>query len=72
MSGQGIANALGAILSVATMFEHSFGRPAAADAIERAVDNFLNAGLLPPDLGGSADTATVTQAVLRNLRTDKP
>ena len=67
ISGRGIANPIGAILSVAMMFEHGFGQPLAARAIEQAVDGALSAGLLPPDLGGAADTATVTQMVLHNL-----
>jgi len=46
------------------------GRPQAARAIEQAVDDVLNAGLLPPDLGGATDTVTITQAVLRNLRSN--
>ncbi|MBO9452233.1 3-isopropylmalate dehydrogenase [Tropicibacter sp. R16_0] len=67
ISGQGIANPIGAILSVAMMFEYGFGCPAAARAIEGSVDSVLNAGLAPPDLGGTADTGTVTQAVLDSL-----
>jgi len=68
ISGQGIANPIGAILSVGMMFEHGFGQPAAARAIERAVDDVLSAGFLPPDLGGSADTAAITKMVLQNVR----
>ncbi|WP_170334426.1 3-isopropylmalate dehydrogenase [Ruegeria arenilitoris] len=68
ISGRGIANPIGAILSVAMMFEHGFGHLHAARAIERAVDNVLSAGLLPPDLGGVASTASITQSVLSGLR----
>lgn len=67
ISGQGIANPIGAILSVAMMFEYGFGQPRAARAIEQAVDDVLNAGVQPPDLGGTADTATITQGVLSRL-----
>lgn len=67
ISGQGIANPIGAILSVAMMFEYGFGLPQAARAIEWAVGGVLDTGTLPPDLGGSADTATITQAVLDKL-----
>lgn len=70
ISGRGIANPIGAILSVAMMFEHGFGLPQAARAIEQAVNDVLNAGFLPPDLGGETDTVTLTQAVLRNLRSN--
>ncbi|WP_406649618.1 3-isopropylmalate dehydrogenase [Aliisedimentitalea scapharcae] len=67
ISGQGVANPIGTILSVAMMFEYGFGLPAAARAIEQAVDRVLAAGLAPPDLGGTDGTATITQAILRNL-----
>ncbi|MCB4457318.1 3-isopropylmalate dehydrogenase [Leisingera sp. McT4-56] len=67
ISGQGIANPIGAILSVAMMFEHGFGLPQAARAIERAVEKALISGDLTPDLGGHAGTAQVTQTVLINL-----
>ncbi len=68
ISGRGIANPIGAILSVALMFEHGFGVPAAARAIEEAVSAALMDGVLPPDLGGHAKTTEVTQAVLNRLR----
>ncbi|GAB5439495.1 3-isopropylmalate dehydrogenase [Falsiruegeria mediterranea] len=68
ISGRGIANPIGAILSVAMMFEYGFGCAPAARAIVGAVDSVLNAGVLPPDLGGTADTGAVTQAVLGYLR----
>jgi 3-isopropylmalate dehydrogenase len=67
ISGRGIANPIGTILSVAMMFEYGFGQAAAARAIERAVEGVLNSGLLPPDLGGEAGTAEITAAVLDRL-----
>jgi len=67
IAGRGIANPLGAILSVAMLFEYGLGLPAPARAIEAAVDATLADGVLTPDLGGSADTASVTRAVLGHL-----
>lgn len=68
ISGQGIANPIGAILSVGMMFEYSFGVASAARSIEQAVENVLDAGLLSPDLGGNANTAQITQAVIRTVQ----
>ena len=64
IAGLGIANPIGAILSVAMMFEYGFGEIPAARAIEAAVDQSLMTGILSPDLGGDAKTREVTQAVL--------
>ncbi len=68
ITGQGIANPLGAILSVAMMFEHGFAMPDVAQRIEVAVDDVLNAGIWTPDLGGSATTVHVTDAIISALR----
>ncbi|WP_122073851.1 3-isopropylmalate dehydrogenase [Pseudophaeobacter sp. EL27] len=68
ISGQGIANPIGAILSVGMMFEYGFGVAPAARSIEQAVERVLLAGLLPLDLGGNASTAQITHAVLLNLQ----
>jgi 3-isopropylmalate dehydrogenase len=67
ISGQGIANPLGTILSVAMMFQYAFGRADLAAEIEQAVGLVLQAGQLPPDLGGDAATAEVTAAVINHL-----
>lgn len=67
ISGKGIANPFGAILSVAMMFEYAFGRADLAQKIENAVENVLRDGILPPDLGGNAMTKDVTQAVIAAL-----
>jgi len=63
IAGQGIANPLGTILSVALMLRHSFGEEAAACAIEEAVMRTVDAGVLTPDLNGAASTAEVAAAV---------
>ncbi len=67
IAGLGIANPIGTILSVAMMFEYGLGMASAARAIEDAVGSVLEAGILPPDLGGDAKTSEVTQGVLRHL-----
>ncbi|WP_166417981.1 3-isopropylmalate dehydrogenase [Cochlodiniinecator piscidefendens] len=67
ISGQGVANPIGTILSVAMMFEHGFGVASAARAIEIAVEQCLDSGLLPPDLGGTTSTEDLTLAILERL-----
>ncbi len=63
IAGQGIANPLAAILSVALMFDH-LGLDRSAAAVRRAVAEVLRAGRpRTPDLGGDARTADVTKAV---------
>ncbi len=67
IAGKGIANPLAAILAAALMLDH-LKEQAAARAIERAVAAVLTAGgPRTPDLGGSATTAEVAQAVAARL-----
>ncbi|MBA2644293.1 MAG: 3-isopropylmalate dehydrogenase, partial [Solirubrobacterales bacterium] len=68
IAGQGIANPLAMIMSVALMLRHQFGMDTEAAAIESAVDSALDAGLRTADLGGEANTAAATRAVLENLQ----
>jgi tartrate dehydrogenase/decarboxylase/D-malate dehydrogenase len=67
IAGRGIANPLAAILSAGMMLEF-LGVEAAARAIEEAVAATLAEGqVLTADLGGSASTSQVTDAVLSHL-----
>lgn len=68
IAGQGIANPLGTILSVAMLFEYTAGDPATARKIDAAVDAALNAGYATRDLGGEHDTRQMTDAVIREYR----
>ncbi|MCP5083468.1 MAG: 3-isopropylmalate dehydrogenase [Alphaproteobacteria bacterium] len=67
IAGQGIANPIGTILSVAMMFEYAFARQHIARSIESAVEQTLEEGILTPDLGGAARTAEVTARILHHL-----
>ncbi|MBI4442317.1 MAG: 3-isopropylmalate dehydrogenase [Acidobacteria bacterium] len=67
IAGQGIANPLGAILSVAMMLRHSFGLEKEAQEVEAAVRKTLESGLRTRDLQGSASTQQLGQAVLQAL-----
>jgi 3-isopropylmalate dehydrogenase len=55
------------ILSAAMMLRHQFAMEEEAARVERAVERVLDDGVRPGDLGGSASTEQVTEAVLRAL-----
>jgi 3-isopropylmalate dehydrogenase len=67
IAGQGIANPLAMLLSLAMLLRHGLGRAEEAAALESAVDRALEAGLRTRDLGGEASTAQATDAVLDHL-----
>ncbi len=60
--GQGRANPIGAILSAAMMLE-TLSEEAAARQVRRAVNLTLDQGIVTPDLGGTASTTTVGEAI---------
>lgn len=64
IAGKGLANPCASVLSLAMAFRHSLGFPQIADRIEQAVEAILQEGNLPPDLGGSASTASVGDALI--------
>jgi len=66
IAGQGIANPIGAIWSGALMLEH-LGEQKAAQAIVRAIETTVKQGVLSVDLGGSAKTTEIADAIVRNL-----
>ena len=66
IAGQGIANPVAAILSLAMMFEH-LDCPKAAEDVRQAVAAALAGGAKTPDLGGKLTTAEMGDAVLAHL-----
>jgi tartrate dehydrogenase/decarboxylase / D-malate dehydrogenase len=62
IAGQGIANPLGAIWSAVLMLEHLGERDAAA-RLMGAVEGVCREGILTRDVGGSASTNEVGDAV---------
>ncbi|MFQ3536576.1 MAG: isocitrate/isopropylmalate dehydrogenase family protein [Aggregatilineales bacterium] len=66
IAGQGIANPIGAILSAAMLLEH-LGIAESARRIEEAVESALREGVRTRDLGGTAATTEMTDAILRWL-----
>ncbi len=68
LADTGTVNPVGAILSGAMLLRHS-GFTAAADRMETAVLAVLERGPKTPDLGGSARTGDVTNAILKHMKT---
>lgn len=65
--GKGIANPIGTFWSVVLMLEH-LGESSAARRVMQAIEQVTaNPGLHSPDLGGSATTADVTEAVCAQI-----
>ncbi len=60
IAGQNKANPIATILSGAMMLRFSFGLAEEADAIEKAVDDVLNAGWRTADLMGSSEGTPLT------------
>lgn len=71
IAGQGKANPLAAIGSVALLLRHSLNLPGAADLVEAGIESALNAGHRPPDLytgeGRLAGTTEITDAIIERI-----
>jgi 3-isopropylmalate dehydrogenase len=67
IAGTGKANPMAMFLSVAMMLRHGLDRETDAARVESAVDSVLADGLRTADLGGDADTASATAAVIAAL-----
>ena len=63
ITGKGIANPVATFWCAAQMLEH-LGEPAAAERLMLAVDQVCAAGIMTPDVGGTANTKQVTEAVI--------
>jgi 3-isopropylmalate dehydrogenase len=72
IAGKGVANPVAQILSAAMMLRYSFGLAAAADAVEKAVVETLEAGILTADLAPRwapcVDTVAMGDAIVARLR----
>jgi homoisocitrate dehydrogenase len=66
IAGRGIANPLAAISAAALMLDH-LGEQRLAQRVRAAIDAVLRSGIWTPDLGGSATTADLTNAVIDYL-----
>lgn len=63
IAGQGLANPLATILSVAMMLRYSLNEPEMADRIENAVNKVLDDGLRTPDIMSEGMTEVGTEAM---------
>jgi 3-isopropylmalate dehydrogenase len=75
IAGRGIANPIAQILSAAMLLRYSLKHPAAADAIDRAVGEVLEAGIYTPDLnpanGRGVSTSRMGDAVAARIAPDE-
>ncbi|GKT43904.1 3-isopropylmalate dehydrogenase [Colletotrichum spaethianum] len=67
ISGKGIVNPIGTILSVAMMLRYSLNLPKEAQAVEDAVKAVIDNGVRTKDLGGNAGTKEVGDAIVAEL-----
>lgn len=67
IAGQGIANPIAAIWTVALMLDH-LGLADEAAAVMKAIRATTAAGVVTPDLGGTASTTEVGDAILSHLQ----
>ncbi len=68
IAGQGIANPIGMILSVAMMLQYSFKRADLAEQIEQAVIRTISAGIVTPDLKGRSTTKDVSRRIIAEYK----
>ena len=66
ITGKGIANPVAAFWTAAQMLDH-LGEAEASDRLMRAVEQVTGAGILTPDVGGTATTKDVTDAVVEAI-----
>lgn len=66
IAGRNLANPVGAVGSAALMLDH-LGLPDQAVRVRRAIEATTRAGVLPRDLGGTATTEDVTEALVDGL-----
>ena len=63
IAGRGVANPIGAIASVALLLRHGLGLPAAADAVDAAIQQALDGGARTRDIAEPGAAALGTQAM---------
>jgi tartrate dehydrogenase/decarboxylase/D-malate dehydrogenase len=66
ITGKGIANPVAAFWTASQMLEH-LGETDASKRLMRAVEQVTRAGILTPDVGGTATTSSVTEAVIEAI-----
>ncbi|GAA3941433.1 tartrate dehydrogenase [Actinomadura viridis] len=66
IAGRGVCNPIGAVGSAAFMLDH-LGLHDEAARLGKAIEATTGAGVMTPDVGGTATTADVTQAIIDHL-----
>jgi 3-isopropylmalate dehydrogenase len=67
ISGKGIVNPVGTILSIAMMLRYSLNLPKEADAVEAAVKAAIDGGIRTKDIQGNAGTSDMGDAIVAEL-----
>lgn len=67
ISGKGIVNPVAMLLSVGMMLKYSLGRADLCQQVEEAVKAVIDKGIRTTDIGGSASTVEVGDAVAKEL-----
>lgn len=67
ITGKGIANPIATFWTAAQLLDH-FAEGAAAARLMKAVEDVCAAGIMTPDVGGTATTREVTDAVVEAIR----
>ena len=67
ITGKGIANPVATFWTACQMLEH-LGEESAATRLMKAIEEVCAAGIMTPDVGGSATTAEVTDAMIASIR----
>src|SRR5699024_8811197 len=65
--GKGIANPIGQIWTAKMMLDH-FGERELGQLVLDAIEEVLRKGIMTPDLGGTASTTKVTDAIIQILQ----
>jgi 3-isopropylmalate dehydrogenase len=68
ITGKGIANPIGTILSLALLFRYSLKLNSEAESIEKAVDQAITSGARTTDIGGKLNTKQMTDVILGNIQ----
>ena len=67
IAGQGVANPMATVLSLAMLLRHSLGLEEQAARVENAVARTLADGVRGADLGGSHGTQAIGSAIVERL-----
>ena len=68
IAGKGVANPIATFWTSCQMLSH-LGEANASARLMKAIEDVCSAGVLTPDVGGTATTREVTDAVIESIRT---